>query len=198
MKQIIDQPTERNSLVGYHHVNRTWISGTAIGNDFCWSDKAKQKAADVAQSTKDAAADPVGKGDTAKEAQAAVQISPGPYMLIKGMPGGPAALAKIDDFFNSAGKALQEIKDAESAKAALPKLKELSGATDGLSKSLDSFPGGAKSAFAPILGKDIGELKTLVDKIMVLPGVEAVIKPTVTELMGKLNAILENKEERPS
>ena len=30
-KQIIDQPTERNSFVGYHHVNRTWISGTAIG-----------------------------------------------------------------------------------------------------------------------------------------------------------------------
>jgi formylglycine-generating enzyme required for sulfatase activity len=30
-RQIIDKPTERNSLVGYHHVNRTWTSGTAIG-----------------------------------------------------------------------------------------------------------------------------------------------------------------------
>lgn len=30
-KQIIDKPNERNSFVGYHHVNRTWISGTAIG-----------------------------------------------------------------------------------------------------------------------------------------------------------------------
>jgi len=30
-RQIIDTPTERNSLVGYHHVNRTWASGTAIG-----------------------------------------------------------------------------------------------------------------------------------------------------------------------
>ena len=32
-KQIIDEKSvnERNSLVGYHHVNRTWISGTAVG-----------------------------------------------------------------------------------------------------------------------------------------------------------------------
>ncbi|HEY3325217.1 MAG TPA: endo-1,3-alpha-glucanase family glycosylhydrolase [Planctomycetota bacterium] len=30
-KEIVDQATERNSLLGYHHVNRTWISGTAIG-----------------------------------------------------------------------------------------------------------------------------------------------------------------------
>ncbi len=30
-RQIIDTPTERNSLVGYHHLNRTWASGTAIG-----------------------------------------------------------------------------------------------------------------------------------------------------------------------
>jgi formylglycine-generating enzyme required for sulfatase activity len=30
-KQIIDTPNERNSYMGYHHVNRTWISGTAIG-----------------------------------------------------------------------------------------------------------------------------------------------------------------------
>ncbi len=32
-RQILapDQVNERNSLVGYHHVNRTWASGTAIG-----------------------------------------------------------------------------------------------------------------------------------------------------------------------
>jgi sulfatase modifying factor 1 len=30
-KLIIDTPTEKNSLLGYHHVNRTWISGTAVG-----------------------------------------------------------------------------------------------------------------------------------------------------------------------
>ena len=30
-KQIIEKQTEKNSLIGYHSVNRTWISGTAIG-----------------------------------------------------------------------------------------------------------------------------------------------------------------------
>ncbi len=30
-RQIIDTPTVRNSLVGYPHVNRTWVSGTAVG-----------------------------------------------------------------------------------------------------------------------------------------------------------------------
>ncbi len=30
-RQIIDKPNERNSFVGYHHLNRTWTSGTAIG-----------------------------------------------------------------------------------------------------------------------------------------------------------------------
>jgi formylglycine-generating enzyme required for sulfatase activity len=30
-KQIIDAPTEANSQLGYHHVNRTWMSGTVVG-----------------------------------------------------------------------------------------------------------------------------------------------------------------------
>ncbi len=30
-RQIIDEPTPRNSLLGYHAANRTWASGTAIG-----------------------------------------------------------------------------------------------------------------------------------------------------------------------
>jgi formylglycine-generating enzyme required for sulfatase activity len=30
-KEIIDKATERNSFLGYHAVNRTWASGTAIG-----------------------------------------------------------------------------------------------------------------------------------------------------------------------
>ncbi len=30
-RQIIDKPNERNSFVGYHHLNRTWTSGTAVG-----------------------------------------------------------------------------------------------------------------------------------------------------------------------
>ena len=30
-RAIIDKPTERNSFIGYHHLNRTWASGTAVG-----------------------------------------------------------------------------------------------------------------------------------------------------------------------
>lgn len=30
-KLVIDKPTEKNSLTGYHLLNRTWVSGTAVG-----------------------------------------------------------------------------------------------------------------------------------------------------------------------
>jgi hypothetical protein len=102
--------------------------------------------------------------------------------------GGPELLNKITEFFGSAGKAVQGVTDVESAKAALPTLQELTAKADELSQSVSSLPEGAKSAIASVMESGLGELKTLVEKVLALPGVEEVLKPAIGDLMEKLQA----------
>jgi hypothetical protein len=159
------------------------------------ADKAKQAAADAAKSAKNAADEMAGKaGEALKGAQESVAASAAKAAdALKGVAGGPELLSKVTEFFGSAGKTLQGITDVESAKAALPKLTELTASTDELSKSMASLPEGAKTAISGVVDKGIAELKAVVEKIMALPGVEGVLKPKIDELMKKLEAIAGKK-----
>ena len=65
---------------------------------------------------------------------------------------------------------------------------------DELSKSVAGLPDGAKSAVSGVMDKGLAELKTLVDKVLALPGVEAVLKPAVGELLDKLKTAMGTKE----
>lgn len=158
-------------------------------------DKAKQAASDAAESTKDATGEIAGKaGEVVKDAQENVTSAAAAAAdALKGVAGGPELLKKVTEFFGSAGKTLQGITDVESAKAALPKLTELTSSTDELSKSMANLPEGAKSSISGVWEKGIAELKALVEKVMALPGVESVLRPKVNELMGKLEAIAGTK-----
>ena len=110
------------------------------------------------------------------------------------MPGGQELLTKVTDFFGSVTKSLQGITDVDSAKAALPKLEELTGSTDSLSQAIGALPEGAKSAISGVVEKGITELKALVEKIEAIPGVSAVVKPTIDKLMEKLSTLAVKQE----
>lgn len=159
-------------------------------------DQAKQKASEAAQSAQDAfgeIADEAGK--TAKDAQESVASAAASAKdALKEVAGGPELMKKVTDFFDTAGKTLQGITDVESAKAALPKLNELSASTDDFSALMAKLPEGARSNISSVMEKGIAELKVLADKVMALPGVESVIKPSVNELMEKLAAIANKKD----
>jgi uncharacterized protein YukE len=158
-------------------------------------DKAKKAAANAAESTKNAAGELAGKaGEAVEGAQESLQsAATAAADALKDVAGGPELLKKVTEFFGSAGTALKGITDVESAKAALPKLGELTASTDELSKLMANVPEAAKSALSGVWEKGVVELKALVEKTLALPGVESVLKPAVTELLDKLAAIAGKK-----
>jgi len=95
----------------------------------------------------------------------------------------------INSFFTTATETFSGIKDAATADAALPKLKELTGKVDELKKGYAAVPEAGKAAIKTLLGSGIGKLKAIVDKLLAMPGVGEKLKPIVEPLMSSLAAI---------
>jgi hypothetical protein len=95
----------------------------------------------------------------------------------------------VTSFFKSATETLSGIKDAATADAALPKLKELDTTADGLKKAFGLVPQEGKAVVKTLFTDGITKLKELIAKITALPGVGDKIKPVVDSLMAKLNGI---------
>lgn len=87
-------------------------------------------------------------------------------------------------------KAMAEVKDAASAKAALPKLTELTGKLDNLAGLAGKLPDTARSAFTDMVKKSIAGLQTEIDRTGAIPGVSDTIKPAVDTLKAKLEALV--------
>jgi hypothetical protein len=159
-------------------------------------DAAKDAAGKAGEMAKDAAQ---AAGDTAKDAAKAVTDALGEgyssaiekaASALKGVEGGGEALAKIKDLFGSATESLKGVTDKVSAEAAVSKLTDLSGSVDGLKGMLDKLPAAAKTTVQGVIGQGVDGLKALVEKVMALPGVQDVLKPTVDQLMSKLEGFV--------
>ena len=101
-----------------------------------------------------------------------------------------AAMGKdLTGMFSSATTGLEGITDAESAKAALPKLTEVGTKVDGLTTLMDKVPDAGKGALSKIVGDNLGKLQALVEKVTALPGVGDIIKPVIDPIMEKLGAL---------
>ncbi len=95
----------------------------------------------------------------------------------------------LNNFFTSATSSLNGIKDAATADAAIPKLKELSGQVDDMKKNFALVPEAGKAAIKTLLGSNLEKLKAIVDKLLAMPGVGEKLKPILEPLMTKLAAI---------
>lgn len=103
--------------------------------------------------------------------------------------GGAGMTETVTNFFTSATETFNGIKDAATAEAALPKLKEFSTQADELKKGYGLLPDAGKVAVKTMLGTGIEKLKAIVEKLMAMPGVGEKLKPIVEPLMAKLAAI---------
>lgn len=99
---------------------------------------------------------------------------------------GTSLTDSINTFFTSTTESLSGIKDAASADAALPKLKELSGQVDEMKKGFALVPDAGKAAIKTLLGTNLEKLKVIVDKLLAMPGVGEKLKPILEPLMAKL------------
>lgn len=93
-------------------------------------------------------------------------------------------------FTDGLSQALAEVKDEATAKAALPKLTELTGKLDSLAALAGKLPDAVKPAFADMVKKTIASLQTEIDRVSAIPGVSDAIKPAVDGLKTKLEALV--------
>lgn len=141
----------------------------------CSPEAAKQaadKAGGMAEAAKGAAGDLAGKASEA----------------LSGVEGGSEMLKQVTELFGKATSTLTGVKDAESATAALPDLGKLTEGFGGMTEMFSKMPDAAKTAVAGVFKSSLEQLQPIIDKVMAIPGVEAILKPAIDAMMSKLEA----------
>ena len=85
--------------------------------------------------------------------------------------------------------ALNDVTDAASAEAALPKLNELGASLDKVSGVVKQLPAEGRSALAALVSAALPNLEGLIAKVNVIPGAADVIKPVADSMLEKLRAM---------
>jgi hypothetical protein len=93
------------------------------------------------------------------------------------------------ELFGGLTSVLKGVTDKETAKQALPELKNLAPLLASLEEEAGTLPAEEKPAFATFIGKNLGILSRLIDTVMAIPGVKDVLGPTVTSMMESLTRL---------
>jgi hypothetical protein len=97
----------------------------------------------------------------------------------------------VTDVTKSLTETLEGITDEATAETALPKLKDANQKLDEIRALWDKLPEAAKTTIAGSLTPQLAKLKKLIEPIFELPGVEALLKPILDEIVEKLSAFRE-------
>jgi len=84
---------------------------------------------------------------------------------------------------------LREVSDAASAKAAIPELEKGAAKLDKLRELSATLPAEGKNVLAAFLASARPTLDGLFDKVLAIPGVDSIAKPTIDPLHAKLDAL---------
>jgi hypothetical protein len=96
---------------------------------------------------------------------------------------------EVRSVFESATTALDDVTDAASAEAALPRLNEIDANLDRLGGLAGQLPAEGKSALAALINGALPELEALIARVTEIPGVGDVIGPVANGLLDKLRAM---------
>jgi hypothetical protein len=100
--------------------------------------------------------------------------------------GGVDIGKQVGDGIASLRTALGSVTDAASAQAALPKMQEVSGQIDKIGGMLGQLLPDQRKVLAGLVGPAMPALNQLFDKVLAVPGVAEVLKPTIDILKTKL------------
>jgi alkylated DNA nucleotide flippase Atl1 len=103
-------------------------------------------------------------------------------LLVGGIDLGKQAT----DSLNSLRTTLTGVTDATSAQAALPKLREATAQIDKVSGMLGQMSDTQRKVLAGLVSPMMSTLNQLFDRVLAIPGVAEVIKPTIDTLKAKL------------
>lgn len=148
-----------------------------VFNSGCSPEDAKKAADSAANKAKEAAAEAsAGASDLAGKASEA----------LSGVEGGSELLKQATELLGKVTTTISGVKDTDTATAAAGELGKLTEGFSGLTDVFGKLPDTAKSAVAGVFKNSLDQLKPIIEKVLAIPGVEAVLKPTIDSLMSKL------------
>lgn len=95
----------------------------------------------------------------------------------------------LGDNLTALKTSLESVTDAASATNALPKLKEVDSQLDKMVSAMGQASAEQKSAVKGLLDPAVAALNPLIEKVLAIPGVGDVLRPTVEALKAKLAAL---------
>ena len=103
--------------------------------------------------------------------------------------GGLDVGKQITDNVANLRTALTGITGVASAQAALPKLQDLSGQIDNVGRVIGSLSAEQRKVVAGLVNPLMPTLNQLFDKLLAIPGIAEVLRPTIDTLKGELAAL---------
>lgn len=85
--------------------------------------------------------------------------------------------------------ALSNIKDAASAEAAMPKIRDAVAQLDDINTMSAKLPPASRSALAKLIAAAMPTVNQLCEQVLATPGVGGIAKPAIDELRGKLDTL---------
>ena len=90
------------------------------------------------------------------------------------------------DLFGGLTSVLKGVTNEETARLAVPELEKLAPMLTSLEEEAGRLPVEEKPAFTDFIGKNLGLLSTMIDKVMLLPGVKDLLGPVVGPMVETL------------
>jgi len=100
--------------------------------------------------------------------------------------GGVDVGKQINDSLGEIRSSLAGITDAASASAALPKLQEATGQIDKVAGMVRQLPADQRRVADGLIASSMATINQLFDKVLAIPGVAEVVRPTIESLKTKL------------
>jgi Bacterial protein of unknown function (DUF937) len=105
------------------------------------------------------------------------------------MPKASAVSGEVAGVISSLTNTLNGVKDAASAEAALPKLKQLNDKLVASQKSMADLPEAARSTIGSLIKTAIATVQGLANKVLASAGVGEQVRPVVDSILDKLKAL---------
>ena len=120
-------------------------------------------------------------------AKPAEQVAQQGVTAVQGLTVGGLDIGKqVTDSFTNLRTTLAGITDAASAQAALPKLREVTAQIDKVDGMLGQLSPEQRRVLAGVVNPLMPSLNQLFDKVLAIPGVAELLKPTIDALRAKL------------
>jgi Bacterial protein of unknown function (DUF937) len=105
------------------------------------------------------------------------------------MVGNTDVGGQLAGVFDVLRTSLPSVKDADTAKAALPRLQDAVAQVGKINTMAGQLPADGKKAIAGYLGQSLPTINPLIESVLKIPGVSALLKPVLDQIMGPLNAL---------